>query len=577
MRDRTLGELLSRASQSSRGVSFVDRKEDASFYSYEAIQQQARGVAGGLQSLGIRAGDVVAIVLPTSLDFYAAFFGASLAGGVPVALYPPFRLGRLQEYQARTTAMLVESGARLLMTSRSMARLITPSTEEAALELGTVTMDEIPLGSLRSPEASPERPALIQFSSGSTRNPQSVRLTHRQVLANVEAIRQAILRTYPEKAGLIHRTVSWLPLYHDMGLVGSLITSLAHPSDLILLSPEDFVARPAMWLRAISRYRGTVSAAPNFAYSLCADRVRDEELEGVDLSCWRLALNGAEPVVPSVLRRFRERFQSFGLRASAMAPVYGLAEAALAVTFAEPGPRTRRFDRHRLAGLDGAAGRGIASLSESGLELASVGKPLSGYQVRIADEAGRSVPSRHIGRVLVRGPSVPGEWTRDGWLDTGDAGFLFDDELYLYGRNKDLIVLRGRNYAPHDIELALDELPAVRKGCSAAVGIVPEGGEGEELVVLVERSRSASASLEQQLVRAVRRCVADRVGLTPGVVRVLEPGTLPRTSNGKIRRGEARRRYLAGCLHPPRRGWRWQLVSELLRSFAGPRRRVRES
>ena len=579
--DNTLGGLLRRASKSARGVRLIDRKENASFYSYEEIYQQAAKTAGGLQGLGIGAGDVVAIVLPTSIDFYAAFFGISLAGAIPVPLYPPFRLGRLDEYHARTAAMLQESGARLLLTSRMMARLLGRSRSAAALELGLVTMEDIPpvmpvmpvmpaiLDAPDVADGSADQLALIQFSSGTTREPQAVRLSHRQILSNVDAIRQVILKAYPEGAELTHQAVSWLPLYHDMGLVGSVFTSLAHPSDLVLIPPEHFVSRPAIWLRAISRYRGTVSAAPNFAYGLCADRVRDDELEGVDLSSWRLALNGAEPVAPSILRRFQERFRPFGLRENALTPVYGLSEAALAVTFAEPGLRAQTcvFDRRGLIGQAGQAGQGIATPAASGLELASLGKPLPGYRLRIVDGNGRPLRTRHVGRVMVRGPSIPLDSTRDGWLDTGDSGFLFDDELYLYGRNKDLIVLRGRNYAPQDIEHALDDLPAVRRGCTAALGVVPEDGEREELVILVERNRGSSAAVDPGLARAVQESVASRLGLVPDVVRVLEPGTLPRTSNGKIRRGEARRRYLAGRLSIGRRWPRWQLAGELLRSF----------
>jgi acyl-CoA synthetase (AMP-forming)/AMP-acid ligase II len=248
-----------------------------------------------------------------------------------------------------------------------------------------------------------------------------------------------------------------------------------------------------------------------------------------------------------------------------LTPVYGLSEAGLAVTFAAPErmAHTRFFDR------DALADRGLAEPSENGLELASVGKPLPGYRLRIADSKGRAVGSQHLGRVLVSGPSIPADLTREGWLDTGDRGFLFDDELYLYGRNKDLIVLRGRNYAPQDIELALDDLPHVRKGCTAALGVVPESGEREELVILVERNRASPPSVDPSLAQAVRDSIASRIGVVPDAVRVVEPGTLPRTSNGKIRRAEARRRYLAGDLTAPRRWPRWQLTGELFRSFSG--------
>jgi acyl-CoA synthetase (AMP-forming)/AMP-acid ligase II len=545
-------------------VRFLDRFEKDSFYSYEEIQHRARQTAGGLRELGICPGDPVAIILPTGIDFYEAFFGVVLAGAVPVALYPPFRLGRLDEYHERTAAMLDKSGARLLLTQRMLGRLLGRTKRKAGLELGAVAMEDLPRGTPVTVERSANDLAVIQFSSGTTSDPKPVRLTHRQILANVNAIRQTILAAYPEGRELTHAAVSWLPLYHDMGLVGSVFTSLAHPSDLILIPPEYFVSRPAIWLRSISRYRATVSPAPNFAYRLCADRIGDEELKGVDLSSWRLALNGAEPVTPSVLRRFRERFRPYGLREESLTPVYGLAEAALAVTFSDltRSVRAHIFDRRSLAG------EGVARIATEGQELASVGRPLPGYEVRIADEDGEPVESGRVGRVLVRGPSIMSDELRDGWLDTGDAGFLFEDELYLYGRNKDLIVLRGRNYAPQDIEHALDGLAHVRSGCLAALGIVPESGDGEELVVPVERSRASKPSANAKLIHEVRHRIADRIGLVADRVRVLEPGTLPRTSNGKIRRNEARRQYLTGTLRPPKRFPRWRLASEMILSSA---------
>ena len=563
MPEATLGGLLRRASESTRGVCFIDRWEKESFHSYQEIYRRASLAAGGLQAMGIRAGDRVAIILPTSVDFFEAFFGALLAGAVPVALYPPYRLGRLDEYHERTAAMLEKSGARLLLTLRGLGRLLGRTTKRATMELGLTAMEDLPRRAPAGGDPSADDLALLQFSSGTTEEPKPVRLSHRQILANVDAMRRTILKAYPEGPRLTHRAVSWLPLYHDMGLVGSVLTSVAHPSDLALIPPEYFVSRPAIWLRAISRHRATVSAAPNFAYGLCADRVRDEELEGVDLSSWCLALNGAEPVTPSVLRRFQERFRAYGLRREALTPVYGLSEAALAVTFSDPSrpARAHVFDRRALTE------DGVAVAAPAGQELASLGKPLPGYEIRIANGSGEGVEPERLGRVFARGPSIASEGTTNGWLDTGDTGFLLDGELYLYGREKDLIVLRGRNYAPQDIEHALEGVAHVRKGCVAALGIVPENGEREELVVLVERNRSSSPSVDSQLMREASRSIVDRIGVVPDVVRVLEAGTLPRTSNGKMRRSEAARQYLTGSLRPPKRWPRLRLASQALLSF----------
>ena len=564
MSELTLGRLVEDASSSQRGVRFIDRWEKETFYSYREILHRASQTAGGLQELGIGPGDQVAIILPTSIDFYEAFFGVVLAGAVPVALYPPFRLGRLDEYHQRTAAMLGKSGARLVLTQRKLGRLLGRTRKLVDLELGLIAMEDLPRKTPARVVPLPDDLALIQFSSGTTSEPKPVRLTHRQILANVDAIRETILKSYPEGPELRHTTVSWLPLYHDMGLVGSVFASLAHPSDLILIPPEYFVSRPAIWLRTISRYHGTVSPAPNFAYGLCADRIRDEELEGVDLSSWRLALNGAEPVTPIVLRRFLERFRRYGLREESLTPVYGLAEATLALTFSDPlgAVRAHTFDRRALAG------DGIARIATDGQELASVGTPLAGYEIRIVDEDGEALEAGRLGRVLARGPSITSEGLRDGWLNTGDTGFLFEGELYLYGRDKDLVVLRGRNYAPQDIEHALDGLAHVRRGCLAAIGVVPENGDGEELVVLAERNRASNSSTDSHLSAEISQRILDRIGLTVDNVRVLEPGTLPRTSNGKIRRNEARRQYLLGTLRPPKRVVPWRIASEMILSLA---------
>jgi fatty-acyl-CoA synthase len=291
----------------------------------------------------------------------------------------------------------------------------------------------------------------------------------------------------------------------------------------------------------------------------------------VDLSSWRIALNGAEPVTPNVLERFVERFAPYGLRAEALTPVYGLAEASLAVTFSE----LRAPFRHRSFDRSALVREGIARVAAGGQPLVSLGRPLPGFALRIVDAGGDELEPGRLGRVRVRGPSLmqgylgmPGATAaalRDGWLDTGDTGFLHEGELFLYGRAKDLLVLRGRNYAPQDVEHAVDGVPGVRTGCSAAVGLLSESGEGEELVLFVERARDAAVE-DEALAERVRRRVLERTGLAPARVHVLAAGTLPRTSSGKIRRGETRRAFLAGELTPPERVTVLRLAREMLRS-----------
>jgi acyl-CoA synthetase (AMP-forming)/AMP-acid ligase II len=358
-----------------------------------------------------------------------------------------------------------------------------------------------------------------------------------------------------------------------MGLVGCLLVAIAHPVPLALIPPEAFLARPALWLRALSRHRGTVSPAPNFAYGLAVRRIRDEELDGVDLSPWRLALCGAEPVSPAVLRRFTARFAAYGLDPAAPTPVYGLSEATLAVTF---GAVRRRF---AVAAIDPVRLARTGEVADGPRELASVGRPIPGMEVEIRDSAGAARPDGRLGRIWVRGPSLMLGYLgndaatravlRDGWLDTGDLGFVRDGELYVAGRAKDAIVLRGRNHAPQEFEDALDGLAGLRPGGAVAVGVVPDGADGEELALLVERERATRpgpVEPAEALAERIRAAVLERTGIRPHQVRLLAPGTLPRTSSGKLRRGEARRRFLAGTLAPPAKVTPLRLAGEVLRS-----------
>ncbi|MFL5313438.1 MAG: AMP-binding protein [Myxococcales bacterium] len=336
----------------STGLTFLDPSEREHHLSFADLHARARRAAAAMAALGIRRGDRVALVLPTGVDFMDAFFGALLAGAVPVPLYPPVRLGRLDEFHARTARLLRACGARLLLTDARVGRLLGQAAARARPELGVHAVADLPsAGELEVP-AAPDDLALIQFSSGTTVEPKPVALTHANVLANVAAIDAYI----PEAGPLRQRGVSWLPLYHDMGLLGCLLLAVYHPGPLALLPPEAFLARPALWLRAIARTRATLTVAPNFAFGLCAKRVRDEELQGADLSCLRLVLNGAEPIAPAALRRFCERFARFGFDPRALMPVYGLSEASLAVTFSPPGrgPRTMRRGGRELASFEEA-------------------------------------------------------------------------------------------------------------------------------------------------------------------------------------------------------------------------------
>ena len=535
---KDLQQALAHAAASEKVLTLISRKEIERGWPWASVQSRARATAGRLMKLGVQPGERVVLVFPTTIEFMDAFFGCLLAGAVPTPVYPPVRLGRMDEYVTRTARMIEHSGARLVLMEPRVKRVMGRVADLARPALGCRTLAALPSAAPDHREVQPEDLALVQFSSGTTVDPKPVALSHRALIAQGQALETLIV----EHAGdEVQAGCSWLPLYHDMGLIGCLMPALLHPGDLTLMGPEAFITRPALWLRALSRSRATVSPAPNFAYALCVQRIKDEELDGVDLSHWRIALNGAEPVAPEVLRAFNRRFAKWGLRESALTPVYGLSEAALAVTFS-PIDRpytTRRFDRKALS-------EGRAVETEEGVELASVGEPLPGFEVELREGVvwarGPSLMEGYLGR-----PDLTERALQDGWLNTGDLGFLHEGELYITGRKKDVLILNGRNHAPHPVEQAADLVEGVRTGCAAAVS-QSDGGASEKLVLFVERIRGGTVDPA-----AVAARVLEGTGLRCDQVVVVDAGTLPRTSSGKIRRSEALRLFLAGELAPPDR------------------------
>ena len=575
---RTLGEAVLRAAEHDQyTVRFWRTADDAPSLTYAQIVESALRVAGALQHRGLKVGERVAIVLPTDPDFYHAYFGVILAGGVPVPLYPPVRFGRIDEWKARTSAMLTAASAVAVITELRLVGVLGNPVREAAPRLGCRTvpglLKEDRDGTPRTGQGSDL--GTVQFSSGSTGDPKPVALSHQNMLSNAISI----IRTFPGRVEE-HSGLSWLPLYHDMGLVGNLLVAVIAPGDLTLIGPERFVARPRIWFEAFTHTGATISAAPNFAFGLCSARIGDDDLEGLDLSSWRLALCGAEPVQKETLDRFAKRFAPVGFDKRALTPVYGLAEATLAVSFSriEEEPRWTTFDSDALERRSEAE-----PVAEGDRDLCSLGEPLRGVELAIRDEDGHDLPERAVGNVWVRGPSVMTGYLgrpfhtaaaiRDGWLDTGDLGFLFDGELYLCGRLKDQIIIRGRNYDPAVIEHAIDRTRGLRTGCAAAFGFNDPKADTERLVVLAEKRKDATAEHEA-ITGDVAKAIRGTTGLNPDEIVILEQGTLPRTSSGKIRRTEARRRWQEGELTPPDKvGWRMALRENLL-GFANQLRAV---
>ena len=544
----TVNAALARAAASRHGLIFVDPREHERTVPWSEVRDGARRMAGALAERGVQPGDRVAMVLPTGTDFMEAFFGTLLAGAVPVPLYPPVRLGRMAEYVQSTARMLTIVGARILLTDARIRLLLGGAVEIARPPLGCRTVADLLVGAMsHEEETTPDALGLIQFSSGSTVDPKPVALTHGALMAQVAAL--AELLQVPE--GSPATGVSWLPLYHDMGLVGCLLEAMYYPGSLVLIPPEHFLARPALWLRALSRHRGIVSPAPNFAYGLCAARIKDADVAGVDLSHWRYALNGAEPIAAATQERFARRFAPFGFRSESLMPVYGLSECALALTFTSASGAKRQLD------IDADALALTGRVRPGTRRIVSVGTPIASAAVDVRGDDGAAVDEGHVGRIFARAPFLMREYfgdaaktsevLRDGWLDTGDLGFTDGGELFIAGRAKDVIIIRGANHPPQRFEECLEYVDGVRTGCAVALGFVPADGEDETLLILAERSRDDVPGLEARIAAAI----VEQTSIVPHTVVLLASGTLPRTSSGKLRRGEALRRYRDGTLSAP--------------------------
>ena len=530
---------------------FLEEGQPICTWTYPDLMRECRSVAGGLLALGVKPGERVGLMLPSGPDYLASFYGIMWAGAIPVPLYPPFRMDQLEDYVKRQAAILRLTEIRFLV-SFDRAKPVIPLLKLQDTKLSkVVTVDELKSG--ESPSPNPHPHALIQFPSGSTGLPKGVVLSHHNLIHNIQGYGHGM----DLKPGDV--TISWLPLYHDMGLIGTMLGSVYHGQPLALMGPQDFLARPSRWLKAIHQYRGTISPAPNFAYEICARKIPDEELEGIDLSSWRVALNGAEAVRPDTLERFTERFKPYGFDPGAHFPAYGLAEASLAVTFPPPGrgPLIETLNREKLEreGLVASCGP-----EDTPLQLVACGRPLPDMEVRIVSEEGQSLPDRTRGLVEFRGPSSlqcyfnNPEATRqvkdpDGWVKTGDLGYLSEGELYLTGRVKDIIIKAGRNIQAEDVEDIVAEVEGVRRGCVACFALEDEQEGTEQLVILAE-SRIKDADGKRKLAQEIERAVSRKLGLPPDLVEIVRPGAVPKTPSGKIRRSECRTRWVSGNLEP---------------------------
>lgn len=533
----------------------------------------AQRCAAELARRGVPPGGRVSLMLPTSRAFFVSYAGILLAGAIPVPIYPPFRADRIEEYADRQAAILNNAGVSMLLTFRRaeiVAKLLKPRVRslDSVVDAGKL-LDAADKAPPPAPGALPTHLsgarmrksgdiALLQYTSGSTGDPKGVTLTHANLLANIRSIGEA-LQLSSEDVG-----VSWLPLYHDMGLIGAWLSLLHFGTPLVVMSPLAFLTRPERWLWAFHKHRGTIAAAPNFAYELCVRKIADKDIEGLDLSSWRAALNGAEPVNPETLERFEQRFVQYGFRREAQLPVYGLAEASLAVTFPplDRGPRVDLVNREIFT----AQGRAEPALDDpAAIAFVSSGLPVPRHEVRIVDDSGKEIADRTEGFLWFRGPSAtsgyfnnraatqklfpagepaPGEFA---WVNSGDRAYRAEGEIFVTGRVKDIIIKGGRNLYPHEVEELAARAQGIRRGCIVAFGLKDVGSGTEKLVVVAE-SRESEPARRSAITASITEEISAGLGLPPDRVELIPPGSIPKTSSGKLRREETRQLYIAGTL-----------------------------
>ncbi|WP_040796564.1 AMP-binding protein [Nocardia higoensis] len=532
--------------------------------SYGEVRSAAATVSAALLARDLRPGDRVAIMLPTGRAYFTTFLGVLLAGGVPVPVYPPSRPSQLAEHLRRQVHILGNAQARVLVTDPEAARLARLVRGQVESVRHVLTPEELAgYGEAEGSVRGAGDIALLQYTSGSTGDPKGVTLTHANLLSNIRAMGMAA------EVSTSDVFVSWLPLYHDMGLIGAWLSSLYFGVPLAVMSPLDFLARPAQWLWAIHAHHGTLSAAPNFAYELCLRKIADTELDGLDLGSLRMVFNGAEPVSADTVTRFAERFAAYGLRREAQAPVYGLAEACVGLTLPPVGrgPIVDRVDRNRFLRTGRAAP--AADDDPDPLRFVGCGRPIPDHRIRLVDSAGNELGDRREGRIEFRGPSATAGYFRNpratkallrhGWLDTGDLGYLDGGELYVTGRIKDLIIRAGRNLHPEELELAVGDIPEIRKGCVAVFATSEHAGGTERLVVFAETRQTAAAPLDRLREHIIGVSV-DLLGTPPDDIVLAPPGTVPKTSSGKLRRAATRERYEKGDVRARARPVWWQLA-----------------
>lgn len=549
----TLGEALDYAAQGARGLNFHDpRGALARPYPYRELREDALAMARRLIAAGVKPADRIALIAETGPEFAALFFGVVYAGGWPVPLPLPTSFGGRDSYIEQLRVQLASCDPTMLIYPPELAQLAGDAARLVDIEgIDWSEFGERAAPATALPAADGAAIAYLQYSSGSTRFPHGVAITHHALLNNLAA------HSHNMRIEDSDRCVSWLPWYHDMGLVGCFLSPVANQVSADYLKTEDFARRPLAWLDLISRNKGTtLSYSPTFGYDICSRRIgaQSHVADRFDLSRWRVAGNGADMIRPDVMQHFVDAFADAGFKASAFLPSYGLAEATLAVSIMPPGEgiRVELVEETQLSGVTHGQDR-----PQRYRAIVNCGKPARDMKIEIREEDGTPLPERAIGKVWCSGPSLMVGYFRDpeataacmkdGWLDTGDMGYLSDGYVYIVGRAKDMIIINGRNHWPQDIEWAVEQLPGFKAGDIAAFAITTPGGE-ETPAVLVQ-CRSSDEAERIRLRDEIRERVRSVTGMNC-VVELIPPRTLPRTSSGKLSRAKARNLYLSGDIKP---------------------------
>lgn len=546
----TLTAALDFAATGETGVNlFSVRGELVEALPYATLRAQALALAPRLLATGARPGDSVGLIADTEADFVRAFFACQYAGLVPAPLPLPAPLGGREAYVEQIARMLGSAHAKLLIGPAGMKDWVAEIAARTPLNFAGGLADLPDSASAALPEILPDNTCYLQFSSGSTRFPTGVLVTHRALMANAVAITRDGLQVRPSD-----RAVSWLPLYHDMGLIGFLLSPMTSQMSVDLLPTGAFVRRPLLWLDLITRNGGTISYSPTFGFELCARRAEVASIEHLDLKNWRSAGLGGDMIRTGPLKAFAERFTAVGFSDSAYVASYGMAEATLALSMAPLGGglKTERLDVERLERENLAVTTDDASRAR---DFARNGPALPGHELQVRDENGAVLPERGVGRIYARGPSLMREYfeqpeetarvlSADGWLDTGDLGFLIEGEIVITGRGKDLIILNGRNIWPQDLEWTAEaEVEGLRSGDVAAFSIP---GDGEEAVVVLVQARGGDADTRAALVEKITGVLRLRHQVE-AQVQLVGAHALPQTSSGKLSRSKAKAAYLAGA------------------------------